>query len=67
MIKTKKQTDDARKALEEKDAEWEDIHGISRDDHQRFLMAPYADFESNEEYALYMKMMNAKKKTEEEE
>ena len=67
MTEINKQTDDARKALEEKDAEWEDIHGISRDDHQRFLMATYADFESNEEYALYMKMMNAKKETEEEE
>ena len=67
MTEINKQTDDARKALEEKDAEWEDIHGISRDEHQRFLMAPYADFESNAEYALYMKMMNAKKETEEEE
>ena len=67
MTKINKQTDDARKALEEKDAEWEDIHGISRDAHQRFLMAPYAAFESHEEYALYMKMMNAKKETEEEE
>ena len=67
MTEINKQTDDARKALEEKDAEWEDIHGISRDEHQRFLMDPYADFESNEEYALYMKMMNAKKETEEEE
>ena len=50
----KERMKDAEKALEEQDAKWEAVHGISRHEHQRFLLAPYVDFESNAEYARFM-------------
>ena len=58
------------KAIEEQDAKWESVHGISRHDHQRFLNAPYDDFESNAEYVRFMRINELRmkaKKTEEEE
>ena len=61
MKNKEERTEETQKALEEKDAKWEDVHGLSRQDHQRFLLAPYADFETNAEYVLYMRMMFAKK------
>ena len=61
MKNKEERTEETQKALEEKDAKWEDVHGLSRQDHQRFLLAPYTDFETNAEYVLYMRMMFAKK------
>ena len=59
---------DAQKALEEKDAKWKAVHGLSRQEHQRFLLASYVDFESNAEFAQFVRMnklrMKAKKNTE---
>ena len=40
MSKEEEKTEETQKTLEEKDAKWEDVHGLSRQDHQRFLMAP---------------------------
>tara|TARA_B100000029_G_C17211338_1_gene828200 strand:- start:392 stop:607 length:216 start_codon:yes stop_codon:yes gene_type:complete len=61
---------DAEKALIEQDAQWESVHGTKRDEHQRFLLAPYVDFESNAEFAQFVRMNELRmkaKKTEEEE
>ena len=40
-----KQEKVAQEGFEEMDAQWESVHGIKRDEHQRFLLAPYVDFE----------------------
>ena len=60
----------AQEGFEEMDAQWESVHGIKRDEHQRFLLAPYVDFESNAEFAQFVRMNELRmkaKKTEEEE
>ena len=70
MTHVKKRRKEAEKAIEEQDAKWESVHGMSRHDHQRFLNAPYDDFESNAEYVRFMRINELRmkaKKTEDEE
>ena len=62
MTHVKKRRKEAEKAIEEQDAKWESVHGISRHDHQRFLNAPYDDFESNAEYVRFMRINELRKR-----
>jgi len=58
---------DAQKALEEKDAKWEDVHGINRHEHNRLLLAGYHDdYDSNEEWYRVMKINEAIRTKEKE-
>ena len=65
----KLQKENAEEALIQQDAQCEYVHGVKREEHQRFLVAPYVDFESNAEFAQFVRMNELRmkaKKTEEE-
>jgi len=47
----------AQKAMEEKDAKWEAVHGINRDEHQRLLLAGFEDeWMCNQDWIRHMKL-----------
>ena len=63
----KKKENNAEKAQKKQDKQWEDLHGISRQENQRLLLAGfYEEYDSNSESYRDMKIDEAIRTKEKE-